>query len=462
MESSTWSVYRWVRKERARKKRNLYKQAFSLNFDWTLAFYLAIYTGVMLLIMFEWLQDFIPMFESWQTTSASWLWLLPFAVLIRACSQSFFHPGICFTSSELKLSVLPHSRNRLFWLMVAERGLVHCTVAFTASSLIGIITPFSFLFLLKVAAIYTLFFWLSLLIHWKMYSVSRWKKLLTMLLIFAVVGFSRYLILMAGWSGLVMGFALCIVMVGVNFYLLPRVLHHVDWAKVVGANDARVWNIRLISQVTRIEIKPPKRYGILQTYLRSRRAKQRFTNIYSLYHRLWRNHLQSQFKYIGTTIVTCIVILTVLPGQVEWMLLVTTPIALFIYIEVAASLFEEQFHQELILRILPIEAKGWRATYFKWAVTGVILLVLTFFITGWLLAGLNIGLCIQVIGLMYLAVHELHGQIRERMYKVQRINYRKNELLQLAGYTVLGLGIYFAPFMLAILLLPWIGKYKSF
>ncbi|MFD2923754.1 hypothetical protein [Halobacillus naozhouensis] len=459
MESSTWTVYRWVRGERARKKRNLYKQAFSLNFDWTLALYLTIYTGIMLVAIYEWLQGFLPLVETWQSSFGYWLWLLPFAVLLRACSQSFFHPGVLFTSSELKMSLLTHSKHGLFWFIVVERGLVHGIVSFTTGSLIGIITPFSLLFLLKVAAIYNLFFLLTMMVHWKMYSISRWKKLFIIVLLFIIVGSLRFLIIVAGWSGFIVGVMLCIVLIGVNFYILPNVLRHVDWAKVISVNDAKVWNIKLIGKMTNIEIKPPKRYGILQTYLRSRRAKQRFTNIYSLYHRLWRNHLQSQFKYIGITIVACIVILTILPIQVEWMLWITTPIALFIYIEVAVSLFEEQFHQQPILRILPIEEKGWKTTYFKWAVSGVSLLAITFFITTWLLSGLGISLFIQVIGFMFLAVYELLQQIRERMYKVQRLNYQKNDFLQLAGYVFLGLGIYFAPIMLAVLLLPWIGKY---
>ncbi|UOQ95426.1 hypothetical protein MUO14_11130 [Halobacillus shinanisalinarum] len=450
-------------RERSRKKRNLYKQALILNFDWTIVFYLAVYVVIMLFIIYEWLQDFLPLIETWQVTIADWLWVLPIILLLRACGQSFFHPGLSFTSSELKISMLPHSRKRILWYVVAERVLVHTCIAFVSATLIGIVTPFSLFFSLNVAFIYSLFFLLTVIIHWKMYSLPRWRKLLIIFFIAAFSSGTRYgfLIFQEGLPEWAIGICLFLILAGMNVYLIPKVLQQVNWGKVVATNDAKVWNIKLISQITKINIKPPKRYGILQTYLRSRRAQQRFTNIHSLYHRLWRNHLQAQFNYVGITVLSCVVVLGVLPGQVEWILIITAPIALFIYIEVSLSLFEDQFRQQPILSVLPIEEKGWQSTYYKWALAGISPLFLTFVFTVWAIDGMGIGLLIQIIGFVYLAVYELHRQIFERMHQIQRRNVSKNEFLQIISYLLLGLGLFFPPTMIAIILIPWIEKYTK-
>ncbi|MCP3030849.1 hypothetical protein LF817_05785 [Halobacillus sp. A1] len=144
------------------------------------------------------------------------------------------------------------------------------------------------------------------------------------------------------------------VFFGLNVYLIPRMMQNVDWDRVVEVNDARVWNVKFIGHLTKVDIKPPKGYGLLRTYMRSKRSKQRFKNIHQLYHRLWRHYLHHQFTYVWKTLAVCGVIIGVLPFQSEWILYVSVPIGLFVYIEMASSLFGDQFKEQPLLGVLPI------------------------------------------------------------------------------------------------------------
>ncbi|MFG6147005.1 hypothetical protein [Halobacillus sp. B23F22_1] len=452
MNFSTWEVYRWVRSQRFKKKRKLYQQAFQLTFDFTLAIYVVVLVSVFLVMLADWLNRFIPIIESWQLSVEEWVWVLPLALVLRACFQAFFHPGLAFTTSEMNVSMLPHSRSHLIWHIAIVRGFFHTLGAFLFAFVISWLTPFTFSFAFYIAAMYSLFFSLTMLVQWKLFSLSRWKKLVTIGTIFLLIAILRFLIIHSGieegFIGLVLGLSLLII----NIYLVPRCLKGVDWGRVMDVNDARVWNVQLISQMTQVHIKPPKRYGILQTYLRTRRAKQRFTSIHQLYHRLWRYYFHHQFGYVWKTIIICAAIIVILPIQAEWVMYVTLPIAMFVYIEVAASLFIDQFREHPILSILPVEEKGWRQTYYRWAAFGSSVLILLFIVTMVALNGLYTGLLLQLAGLVGWVLLDLNRRLIEQMHVFQRKGVKASEYFRLIGYLFLGIGIYFPPAVLGVLI----------
>ncbi|MFC7060985.1 hypothetical protein [Halobacillus seohaensis] len=459
MNFSTWEVYRWVRQQRFRKKLDLYKQAFQLAFDVTLMVYCMIFGIAFLFMVADWLNQYLPLVERWQINLEEWVWILPSVVLLRACAQSFFYSGIAFTTSELKLSMLPHTRLQLLWHMAIERGFWHMFGTFLLALILGMVTPFSYSLLLYFTLSYSLFFTLSMFLHWKLYSLRRWLKLIVIVSIFFIVGAFRWVTIFLEWNESLIGLFLGLGLLGINIYLMPRLLRHVDWGRVVEMNDARVWNIQLISHMTKVPIKPPKRYGILQTFLRNRRAKHRFTNIYQLYHRLWRSHLHQQFGFVWKTVGIGIIIIGILPFQADWVIYISVPIAFFVYIEMAASLFADQFRGQPILSVLPIEEKGWRHTYAWWAMVGMTLLFIAFFLIGWTIVGLNISLCIQFLALVVWSKLDLDQRLKERMNALQRKSIKDQEGGRVLGYLFLGFGMYFPPAVVGVFLPYLLARY---
>ncbi|MCP3027256.1 hypothetical protein [Halobacillus sp. A5] len=432
-----------------------------MNFDITVIVYCLIFGVLLLFITADWLDRFLPLVESSQAQIQQVVWLLPAVVFLRSCSQSFFHSGLAFTTSELNMSMLPHTRSHLLWHIALIRGGMHLAGAFAAALLFGWITPFTYSFVFYLAAVFSLFFILTILIQWKLFSLSRWQKLSSVVTAFLFIAGLRYVVsaldLHAGWVGWLLG----LVLLGVNIYILPRSLQGVDWGRTVEVNDARVWNIKLISHITGTSIKPPKRYGVLQTFLRSRRAKQRFNEIHQLYHRLWRHHLHHKFSYVWKTLLISAVIVVVLPAQTYWVIYISLPVAVYVYIEMAASLFADQFQEHPLLNIIPIEEKGWLSTFYRWAAGGLVILFIFFAAAVGFLKGFHLAFIIQIIALIFWSMYDLHLRLQERVNVVQQKNIQVQEVLRLCGYLFLGAGVYVSPVVLGVFLPPLIKIYLN-
>ncbi|WP_173918272.1 hypothetical protein [Halobacillus sp. Marseille-Q1614] len=458
MNLSTWEVYRWVRGQRFKKKFKLYKQAFLVTLDWTILIYMLIFSAAFLFMLADWLKQFMPLVESWQMNVEQWLWILPSALLVKAVLQSFLHSGLAFTTSELKLSMLPHTRKDLLWQMALERGGWQLLGMFGLAFTVAVLTPFTFPFAFRLAAIYCLFFTLTIVIQWKLYSVSKWKKLMWMIFVIASVAGIRGLTGYFEWNQSFAGLSLGLILLGVNVCLLPYLLHQVDWGRVVEVNDARVWNIRLVSQMTKVEIKPPKRYGIVQTYFRRKRARQRFNQVSQLYHRLWRHYFLQNFGYVWKTMGVCILVLGILPYQASWIIYIAAPIALFVYVEVAASLYIDQFNAQPLLAVIPIEEEGWQESFFHWGAWGLVPLIVVFFITAWITGGSTLFLVIQTGCAAAWGLIDFKQQLKERTRVFLRKRVNQQDWLRLTGYVFLGLGLYFPPALLGLFLPMWMNR----
>ncbi|WP_082232219.1 hypothetical protein [Halobacillus massiliensis] len=458
MNLSTWEVYRWVRGQRIKKKFDLYKQGFRLVFDWTVFIYMVVFGMVFLIMLADWLTHFLPVIASWEMRVEQWLWILPSALLVKAVLQSFTHSGLTFTSSELKLSMLPHTRKDMLWHMALVYGFWQLLAVFGLAAIIGIMTPFTNSFTFRMAAVYFLFFTLTIVVQWKLYSVSKWKKLLWVVFILAFVAGMRGMTESFQWDKAWIGLCLGLILLAVNVYLLPRLLHGVNWGRVVEVNDARVWNIRLISQMTSVNIRPPKRYGIVQTYFRSRSAKQRFTTIYQLYHRMWRRYFLQNFGYIWKTMGICLLVIGLFPHQASWLIYFACPIALFVYVEISGSLFINHFTEHPLLSVVPIEEKGWQESYFRWGAWGLVPLLFVFFITGWSIKEISLFLIIQTGCMAVWGLIDLKQILLIRTQIYLRKRTRQQNWLRLFGYLVIGAGIYFPPALLGLLVPFYVNR----
>ncbi|QAS53070.1 hypothetical protein [Halobacillus litoralis] len=447
-DSKTVSIYYWIRKKRWKKKKQLYQASFHLVFDYVVFFYMAVFSIIFLIMIYDWIQRFLPTLIGWEEPILEWGILIPFILLVKACMNTFTDPGLRFTSSELQLGILPHSRKALVKYLVLEKQLIHSFVLLLTALTLGLLTPLSLAVVLFIAFFYILLLPLAMTVQWKLFSQSIWFKFSALLLSGGLLAFLR----LSGQEYLWLG-AIFILLLILFLFKSRKKIMDVSWMKIVEINDARVWNMMLISKMTNVTIKPPKRYGFFQNYIRHRRKSEPSIKAVRLYERIWIGHLQSSFSYIWKTVVVGIALLLVLPWQVEWVILVTLPIAVFVYVEMAASIFEDFFHGENIFRTMPTEEELCVKGYLKWMRIGLIPYSIAFIVSGVLLTMTWWVLVIQLICITIWVLFDLRTKVNERMKSVNKEPFFYSEWRRMTGYILVSLGLYHPIFMLGILVL---------
>ena len=326
---TTLSVYWWLRRKRRNKKKELYKRSFNLIVDPVVLFYAGLFVIFCLFLGYEWLQRLLPLIESMGARGMNYLFYLPFVIFLGASIAANADPGIRFTSSELQLSLLPYSRKDLVLFLFLEKVGIQLLWTVFFVIVINLITTFPIIYLLLWGGIYVTSLSLSYLIQWRLFSLGAWVKFTTFIFIVSMAG-----LLYMGISGIVLN----AVLTGYVLWLIFKSTE-VSWGRVAEVNDAKVWNMWAISQMTNVHIRPPQRFGLTENYWQQKGRNDRNLSVPKMYERIWFGHLGRSFPYVWKTILTSLLLIIVIPTQVEWMLILTLPTSFLIYREVAVSVF---------------------------------------------------------------------------------------------------------------------------
>src|SRR5699024_9758067 len=121
---SLWNAFRLIKKNRFRKK--MYEMVFRMFVDRTIAIYLCLLAGYVLSGLFI-VNDLINVFEKQflllNNQAPQYFWSVLLVIPLLFLLQSFRHPGVLFSSSELQLSRLPYSKRLIWWYLVFEKWL---------------------------------------------------------------------------------------------------------------------------------------------------------------------------------------------------------------------------------------------------------------------------------------------------------------------------------------------------
>lgn len=406
--------------------------------DPVIVFYGGLFVIFCLFMGYDTLQNIVPVLQIRASPLTEKALYLPFIFIFIAAVGSYTDPGIRFTSSELQLSLLPHPRKLLLSYLFFERIVIH-----TFMVILLIIIAVSFLPLASVliwGMSYIGSFIASLFFRWRLFSKSLFHKTA------ACVWTGSLLALSFTRIPLFLLFILFIVTVMV--LLVQK--NEVNWGKVVEVNDARVWNMMIIGQMTNVHIKPKEKYGVTQ--ILRRRKKDRFVSAQKLYERIWIGYFLRSAEYLWKTILTVCLILLIIPIKVDWMLIVTLPIAVGVYHEVAGGLFldvENVFHS------LPVDDKVSISSYLKGAYLAALPLLISFISIQWILGEAWIGIVIQIIGLVLWMYRDLERVIQERWLTVQKEKFYSEGWKRFAGFIALGAGVFhpLCMFLIPLLLL---------
>lgn len=348
----------------------MYKLAFSVVVDKTTAIYLLLIGGYLFASFFilgDFVNEHYDFFMMIEEQAEKRLWLIVTILPIRYVTQSFRMPGIVFSSSEYKLSLLPYEREKIWLACVFAKWRKTFVFSLLVALIVILMTPISMVLVIKYIALFVLIDLLMTIPQWKLYQAKIWEKTGWLLLMFIIntLGFFT--------NSVVIGLVFIGSLTIFNYLMKRDLFKDVNWSKVTEISDFQQWNLPILSKISEVEIKREKRYSIFQN-LKSRKKPFEYTED-AIHHRLWFTYLghniQPIFQIMGALFLMLFVFLFIN----EYLFQIGLVVSIHIYTTALAVFFEGQF-QSTMLQALPWNLPRYKETYSKWALFGSMILLI--------------------------------------------------------------------------------------
>lgn len=375
---STWKAYLFLRQNRSKKKRRIYKMGFQTVIDKTTSAYLIVLFGYVFLSFFIF-GDILAAYESefiWIERQAQERLPLILTILpIRYITQSFRNPGVIFTNSEYQLSILPYSRKKLWLLTALEKVLKRLLIWSVIGFFVIILTPIASSVVISYILLF-LFVEICMTIpQWKLFQQKWYIKLVCLIFLFILNGYSvlinsQQLIGIIVFTGIIL----------INIWLLPVLFQRIKWSRVTEVSDFHVWNIKWIGAVSKTRFKRQRKFSIFQ-HLSYRKKPFTYTTK-SIHNRIWQVYFAKNMELIVRLIGALLLMLIILPFTPKKILMfIGIAVAVFVYASSVASFFMDQFKSDIV-EVLPWDLHAYKQSFFKWVVIGslpIVICIMTYF-----------------------------------------------------------------------------------
>lgn len=374
--SKTVRANLFMRYKRFRKKLHLNMMGLKVLFDVTTAIYSLILVAYLVAAFFITNDEINEMHDSFIMIEAEMrkhFWFILTVLPFRYVMQSFQSPGIIFSTSEHKLSMLPFARIRVWLFACVVKWARNALIYFFLGGIVGVLTPISYSLIIDYIIILFGYDVLFTVPVWKLFHERLWIKFAVMggMLFFSIC---TYLL-----ESPIIGLLIPLVLIGIHIPLMPQLFKQINWGRVTEVSDFKIWNMPLISRATKTSFKRSKRYSIFR---QSRRRRKPFQYTHQAIHRrLWMIYFGENITLIAQSIGSLLVLLTVLAFAGGFYFQIGVAIALYVYANVSASFFRDRFQSD-ILRALPWELTLYKQTFFKWVLFGGSFLLIPIVIFG--------------------------------------------------------------------------------
>lgn len=226
--SSIIRAFLFIRKNRFRKKSNVYKMALRLMVDPVIAIYLVLIGGYViasLFIMGDVIQSYHHYFVLAEQQAILRYWIVVAIFPMRFIMQSFQQPGVIFSSSEYQLGILPFSREKVWLLCVIEKWVKQLFLSIVIGTLVIAVTPIS----ASVVSAYIFMFMVMDIVmvipQWKLFQAKFMTKL------YWICGIIICNIIALLTSYLIVSLVMVALIIVINLKLFGSIFHSVHWEK---------------------------------------------------------------------------------------------------------------------------------------------------------------------------------------------------------------------------------------
>lgn len=461
----TVAILRFIRKNRSQKKRKLYRLAFGVALDKTISVYLGLFTILFLIILYDQLQQFEPIFHQIESLTENHLSWIVIGLIAGALVLSNEDPAIRITSAEYKLSTLSYSIKHIWKLLFIEkmiRSMINITAFF---SLLLIFTPFSYVFVIKLFIITLVSTLLVILPQWYFHSLHGLKRWIIYFLGLILIAISRLIVITELVPEEWMISIILVMLLIFQFYIYPKRFKKASWTQIAERNDQKVWNMMIVRFMSDTKTKPIQRKSAWKDIYQHvyMRKPFRYSNASHMYRRIWLKGLQDHIEYVIMILMyfAICVFLTSFKGELVQGLGIVG--AMFMYVKLVGSLFVTVFQYPLVHSI-PWNMRNLKSSYMFFVYCSSVLLFIVMAIALWIGKGftLNIlwySICF-VLALYVLVDFQLTHHLKRfnnRWYTATAYE----QLLVLALYASLFISVLNVKFLFCSFLIILIGKYKK-
>lgn len=422
-----FTMYRTIKRNRFRKKKNIYKQVYRMSFDKTVLLYALALLGYIITAVFisgnftNPLQNGFAFLEEIGTRN----FLVVVSIYpLRYMFQAFRQPGIILSSSEYQLSILPFGLREVWNVIVIEKwvkriggGLI-LWLMFVVTPLPNTLTGAYILTLLLIDIGMTAPLW-------RIYQQRLLSKLASFLGALLLIGLLIYI------EPILASVVVFISIILWNVFAWKHLLKQVDWGRVVEGSDHKVWKMPLISSITKVPFKREKRIYVLQK-LKFRRKKFDY-HAASIHHRLWHSYVLRNVRVLFQMFGILLGFMTAMIFVNPFIFYLSIAISVYIFTKMSASLFYDRFKTD-ILEVLPWDISSFRKSFLRWNLYGGVLLIVPiiaydiFHLTWWV--PLEVALIISV------AIYALNNELERASVLLAK---SKREFFISDAFVVIGL-----------------------
>ena len=349
----TIDILRFIKKNRSRKKKKLYRMAFGVALDKTISVYLGLFVVLFLIILYDQLQLFESLFLRFERVAENYLSWIIIGWIARTLIISNEDPGIRVTNAEYKLSTLTYSMKQIWNILFFKkitRTILYTTVFF---SLLFFLTPLTNPFVIKIYLITLVSALLLILPQWYFHSFHGMKRWVIYFCVLLFIAISRLIVITQMIPEQWMVSLMVIILLMIQFYIYPKRFKEVSWPNIAGRNDQKEWNMMIVRFMSDTKTKPLQRKSAWKDFYQRKKMRQPFS--YSrpslMYRRIWFKGLQEHVEYVTMIFIyfALCVILTSFKGELVQGLGMVA--AIFMYVKMIGSLFLIVFQYPLFQSI---------------------------------------------------------------------------------------------------------------
>ncbi|ENH96380.1 hypothetical protein J416_11070 [Gracilibacillus halophilus YIM-C55.5] len=441
--NSTWSILQFLQKHRIQKKQKLYKLAFGVAFDWTIAIYIAFFAFFLLFIAYDELKNMESLFISYGERIDQWFPLVVIGLIGKMLALSFQHPQIVITSAEWKLTSLPFSMKKIWRIFYVAEWAKRACFYLVMFLFISVIFPFDRELLFTWFL--TLFVASSLLIlpQWHLFQLAGRQKMQWYLFIVFMMIIWRFVSLILDdtiWLVIVVG---CLLFV--NLFLWMKRFQQVDWMKVIDANDVRVWRMFFIEKMSDVEIESTQRQGIFSQIFRTEKDRQPFPykNERVVFRRIWKRTLLKAKGQLLQLIGSIVLVLFILGSLGQWEFGLAISLTMFMFTKIIGSYFYEGLHEKMI-HSLPWRIQMIKRSFLDWTIRLAVIYCILLLVAFIVLQTTSIFMFIQFILYISSLYYLLQLTINEHIYRFHHKWWKKpwqQNLIVIGIYIVMACSI---------------------